>query len=406
MIECAVIGGGQAGLATSYQLGLRDVEHLVLERGRVAETWRTARWDGFHLNTPNWTVQLPGMESPGEDPDAFAPLAEVIGFLERYAGLVGAPVREQAQVTQVRPADGRFELTVDGDTLHARSLVVASGAFQQPTTRPPSAGVPELHSSAYCRPDLLPDGDVLVVGSGQSGCEIAQELLDAGREVHLSVGRCPWAPRRYRGREVMRWLVDVGIMDDTAASLPSPEARVAGNVTVSGARGGVDCSPLLLEEAGAQLHGRLAGFRDGRAWFGDDLDENLLRGITFERELCGRLDAYAAATGLDLPEPALREWPARLPDHALPLDLERIGSVLWANGFRPAFGWIDAPVFDPLGFPRTRRGVSEVPGLAFVGLPWLHTRRSPLLLGVGADAGHVADAIAAYLGRQTMEDSP
>ena len=403
MIDCAVIGGGQAGLAASYHLRRRGIEHVVFERGRVAETWRTARWDGFHLNTPNWATQLPGLERPGVDADGFASLPEVIGLLEDYCDRIDAPLQTGVSVAELRSRRGIFELDIAGDRVQARSVVVATGAFQQPTlasvVEAAPASVLQLHTSAYRNPGALPDGGVLVVGSGQSGCEIPQELLDAGRRVHLSVGRCPWAPRRYRGRDVIRWMVDVGMMDATIDTLPSPGARVAGNATVSGARGGVDCHPLLLEAAGAQLHGRLTGFRVGSAIFDDDLGANLQSGMVFERELCTRFDEYADAAGLDLPTETPSEWPEedRMGVPELPLEGHGVTVILWANGFRPDFGWIDLPKFDELGFPRAQRGVTDVPGLVFLGLPWLFTRRSPLLLGVGEDADHVVTAIAEHL---------
>jgi putative flavoprotein involved in K+ transport len=398
--DCVVIGAGQAGLSASYHLRRLGVDHVVLERGAVGETWRTARWDSFCLNTPNWCTRLPGLDPPGE-PDAFAPLEDVIATLTDYADRIRAPVR-RGEVTALRVNRGSFELTQEGDSLLARSVVVATGAFQRPTAHPAAAEVPagirHLHTVAYRNPGALPDGGVLVVGSGQSGCEIAQELLEAGRSVHLAVGRCGWAPRRYRGRELMRWMVDVGAMDETSEVLPTPKARFAGNVAVSGSQGGRDCNPLVLQAMGARLYGRFLGFDGGRAVFRADLDENLEFGATFERDWCRRFDDYASAGGLDLPE-----HPTPLPgavDAAsteLALDREGVATVLWAGGFRPAFQWIGVPVFDELGFPRTRRGVTEVPGLTFVGLPWLYTRKSPLLLGVGDDAAHVADAVAAHL---------
>jgi putative flavoprotein involved in K+ transport len=403
VIDAVVIGGGQAGLAASSHLRAQGIDHVVLERGRVAETWRTSRWDGFHLNTPNWATQLPGMEPLDSDPDGFAPLAEVIAMLEAYARHIDAPVHTGAPVSALRHRRTAFELEAGDETILARSVVVATGAFQQPTTPPAVAGAPEsvlqLHTSAYRRPGDLPDGGVLIVGSGQSGCEIGQELLDAGHEVHLALGRCGWAPRRYRGRELVRWLVDVGLMDETADVLSSPAARVAGNVTVSGARGGVDCNPVVLEAAGAHLHGRLTGFRDGRAVFADDLEPALETGRNFDRDLRARCDEYARQAGLDLPEHAPIEppRPRGAPVLELPLDGGSVNTILWANGFRPAFGWIDVPVFDEMGFPRARRGVTDVPGLVFLGLPWLHTRRSSLLLGIGGDAEHVAGAIASHL---------
>jgi putative flavoprotein involved in K+ transport len=400
VIDCAVIGAGQAGLATSYHLSRLGVEHVVLERGRVGETWRTARWDSFHLNTPNWCTQLPGLDLSGADPDAFAPLGEVVELLAGYADAIEAPV-QNAAVTALRSSRGAFALELAGATLAARSIVVATGAFQQPlaTAGDPPAGVVQLHTSAYWTPGDLPEGGVLIVGSGQSGCEIGLELLETGREVHVAVGRCGWFPRRYRGRELMRWMVDVGAADETMESLPTPAARIAGNVAVSGSRGGRDCNALVLEQAGARLYGRFEGFDAGRAVFAPTLEEGLEFGRTWERNLARRCDEWAAATGVELPPPvAEAERPVRGHDPTeLALDREGVAAVLWAGGFRPDFSWIDFPIFDELGFPHAARGVSDVPGLAFVGLPWLHTRKSPLLLGVGDDAAHVASAVADHL---------
>ncbi len=407
MIDCAVIGAGQAGLATSYHLSRLGVDHVVLERGRVGETWRT-RWDSFHLNTPNWSTQLPGLDISGSDPDGFAPLPDIVELFAGYADEIGAPVRT-ADVTALRATGEGFALTLSDDVLEARSVVVATGAFQQPLANRATADVPagvlQMHTSAYRNPDQLPDGDggVLIVGSGQSGCEIGLELLETGRDVHLALGRCGWFPRRYRGRELMRWLIDVGMTDETPDVLPSPAARVAGNVVVSGSRGGRDCNALVLERAGAQLYGRFEAFRSGRAVFASDLDASLEFARTWEANLSKRCDEWAEAAGLEL-SPAVPEAERPQRDHdptELVLGREGVTSVLWAGGFRPSFSWIDLPIFDELGFPRATRGVTDVPGLAFVGLPWLHTRKSPLLLGVGEDAGHVAEAIAAHLGHIT-----
>jgi len=402
VLDCAVIGAGQAGLATSYHLTRLGVEHVVLERGRVAETWRTARWDSFHLNTPNWCTQLPGLALSDAAPDAFAPLDEVVKTFEGYARDIGAPVRT-ADVRALRPHGGGFALELVDDTLAVRSVVVATGAFQQPLANPAaedvSQGVLQMHTSAYRNPNDLPDGGVLIVGSGQSGCEIGLELLETGREVHLAVGRCGWFPRRYRGRELMRWMVDVGAAEETPEVLPTPAARVAGNVVVSGSRGGRDCSALVLEQAGARLYGRFEAFQAGSAVFAGDLEDSLEFGRTFEANLSKRCDEWVDSTGTEL-EPARPEAERPARDHdptELELDREGVKSVLWAGGFRPAFSWIELPILDELGFPRAARGVSEVPGLAFVGLPWLYKRKSPLLLGVGDDAAHVADAVAAHL---------
>jgi putative flavoprotein involved in K+ transport len=404
VIDCAVIGAGQAGLATSHHLGRLGVEHVVLERGRVGETWRTARWDSFHLNTPNWCTDLPGRSVSEEDPDAFAPLADVIGLLEAYADEISAPVRS-ADVTALRSETDGFTLQLADDTLSTRTVVVATGAFQQPLAVAEAADLPgdvvRMHTSAYRHPGELPEGGVLVVGSGQSGCEIGLELLETGRDVHLAVGRCGWFPRRYRGRELMRWMVDAGATEDTPEVFPTPAARLAGNVAVSGSRGGRDCNALVLEQAGARLYGRFEGFESGNAVFADDLENSLEFGRAFERNLARRFDEWAASVALELP-PAAPEPERPRRDHdptRLALAREGVASVLWAGGYRPAFSWIDLPIFDALEFPHASRGVTAVPGLAFVGLPWLHTRKSPLLLGVGEDAGHVAEAVAAHLHR-------
>lgn len=399
-LDTVVIGAGQAGLATSYHLSRLGVSHVVLERGDVAETWRSTRWDSFCLNTPNWCTRLPGMHPP-EEPDSFAPLADVIATLTEYAKRIAAPVRS-AEVTSLRADHGSFELTLADDALEARSVVVATGAFQQPVAPPADADLPasttQLDSTAYRNPEQLAEGGVLVVGSGQSGCEIALELLESGRDVHLAVGRCGWAPRRYRGRELMRWMVDVGAMDETSEVLRTPKARLAGNVAVSGSHGGRDCNPLVLEAAGAKPHGRLVGFERGRALFAGDLDASIEFGLKFERDLCRRFDDYAKAVELELPQHPLRAGAAgRAAETELSLEGAGIATVVWAGGFRPAFDWIEIATFDELGFPSARRGVTEIPGLSFVGLPWLHTRKSPLLLGVGDDAAHVAGAVAAYL---------
>ena len=400
MFDSVVIGAGQAGLSASYHLSRLGVSHVVLERGRVAETWQSARWDSFCLNTPNWCTRLPGMDPLGA-PDSFGQRADIIATLTEYAERIDAPI-QRAEVTELRVHDRVFQVTLPDDVLRARSVIVASGAFQQANANPTAADLPttttQMHTAAYRTPEQLPDGGVLIVGSGQSGCEIGLELLEAGRDVHLAVGRCGWAPRRYRGRELIRWMVDIGAMDETSDVLPTPRARLAGNVAVSGSRGGRDCNPLVLEAAGAKLHGRFLGIDGRRVLFENDLDASIEFGATFERDLCRRCDDHADAVGLDLPQHPLRTRKATpAPETEITLKRGGINTVLWAGGFRPAFGWIDIAVFDEMGFPRARRGVTEIPGLAFVGLPWLHTRKSPLLLGVGEDAAHVADAITADL---------
>ena len=322
-------------------------------------------------------------------------------MFDEYAEQIAAPVR-RGEVRRLRVNKGAFDVTLADDLLKARSVVVATGAFQQGKVHPAAADAPaellQMHSTAYRNPGQIPAGGVLIVGSGQSGCEIGLELLEDGRDVHLAVGRCGWAPRRYRGRELIRWMVDIGAMDETTEVLTTPNARLAGNVAVSGSRGGRDCNPLVLEAAGATLHGRFAGFENGRAIFDDDLEAGIAFGLKFEHDLCQRCDTYAKAAGLELPPhpPRVRKT-TRAAATEIALGPRGVTTVIWAGGFRPAFGWIDLDLFDQIGFPHTNRGVTQVPGLAFVGLPWLHTRKSPLLLGVADDADHVTAAITTHL---------
>jgi putative flavoprotein involved in K+ transport len=394
-VETVVIGAGQAGLATSYFLTARGREHVVLERGRVGETWRSERWDGFFLNTPNWTLQLPGYGYSGADPDGFAPLAEVVEYVEGYARSFGAPVREGVVVTAVRPREDGFLVEASGDEIEARNVVLATGAFQRPTPPAPGAetatDVLQLHTSAYRRPEQLPAGGVLVVGSGQSGCQITDELREAGRQVWLSVGRCPWFPRRHRGRDILHWTQAMGILDETVDQLPAPEARLVCNPPVSGNDGGHDCHPRWLSQRGVHLVGRVARIERSTAFFEHGLEESLTFGDAFAAELLQAIDGYVASAGLDAP-PAHRAPEMVVPEEeteSLDLAAEGITSILWASGFRPDYSWIDLALTDAQGWAVQERGVTAHPGLYVVGLNWLYKRKSALLCGVGEDAEHI-----------------
>ena len=398
-IETVVIGGGQAGLSASYCLTAQGREHVVLERGRVGESWRSQRWDGFHLNTPNWAQQLPGYAYSGSDPDAFAPLRAVIAYLEDYARSFGAPIREGVEVTRVRRNGAAFLVESERGAIEAEKVIVAAGAYQRPTPNPLMDALPSdvtrIHTSEYRRPGQLPEGAVVIIGSGQSGCQIAEELLAAGRKVYLSVGRCPWLPRRYRGRELMRWMVDTGLADQTVDTLPSPAARLLCNVPVSGNDGGHDCNPRWLARRGAILLGRVAAIEGARLRLSPDLAQNLAAGDTFEAEFKRRVDALVLASKLDVADPEPEEEKAAVPEIG-ELDLHEAGvsAVVWANGFRPDHRWIEGLEVDEQGWPVQRRGVSSTPGIYFVGLHWLHKRKSALFLGVGEDAEHVVSQLA------------
>lgn len=394
-VETIVIGAGQAGLAVSHQLRELHREHVILERGSVAETWRSQRWDGFVLNTPNWAQQLPGFHYAGPDPDGFAPLAEVIGYLEAYADAIDAPVHTGVNVTRVRRPEGRFVVETSTGSFEAENVIVAAGAYQRPSARSFAqsglAGVMALHTSEYRHPDQLPAGGVLIVGSGQSGCQIADELLTAGRDVYLSVGACPWLPRRYRGRELVHWLIETGLADETVDSLPSPAARLVCNPPVSGNDGGHDCNARWLEARGATLLGRVTGMNERTVRLGPGLAQSLRKGDEFVAMFQRRVDEYVRSSGLDVPEPAPEDPPASPPERA-EIDLlpEGIGTIMWANGFRPDHSWIEGVETDEQGWPLQSRGVSPISGLYFVGLHWLHKRKSSLFFGVGADAEYVA----------------
>jgi len=393
-IDTVVIGAGQAGLSASYHLTRAGREHVVLERGEVADSWRNRRWDGFYLNTPKFTQQLPGLEYDGAEPDAFSSLTETIAYLDEYAASFSAPVRTGAGVTALRRVGGELEVDAGGETLRARNVVVATGAYQSPTPTELAQELPDdvfqLQTDDYRRPEQLPDGAVLVVGGGQSGCQISDELRLAGRTVYLSVGPCPWLPRRYRGREIIHWLVESGYMDQTVDTLPSPALRLLCNPPISGNDGGHDCHPRWLEARGVTLLGRLVDVQRHALTLAPDLEESLAFGEELRARVLGAVEAHIAENGIDAGE---REGGEQFPEVRTieQLDLREAGitTVLWATGYRPAFDWIELPLFDDFGWPVQRRGVTDAPGLYFLGLHWLHTRRSSLLFGVGDDADHV-----------------
>ena len=398
-IDVAIVGGGQAGLATSHELTEAGIEHVVLEQGRLGQTWRT-RWDSFCLVTPNWSVRLPGHPYDGDDPDSYMPRDEIVSYLERYAAGFGAPVREGIKVTSLAeaPAGGFVLQTSDGE-IRAKSVVVATGAYQR-AHRPEAAaslpaGLPQIDAEEYRSPAELPSGSVLVVGSGQSGCQIAEELHQAGREVFLACGRAPWFPRRIGGRDLMWWVLETGFFDQKVEELPTPAARLVSNVLATGRNGGHDLHLRTLRAAGVTLLGHFLGADGHRAQFADDLGESIAWGDDRYRELVGRVNRLVEERGL--PAPALKE-PTPF-DRAAPqeLDLSGVGVVIFAGGFRPDYDWVDVPgAFDEIGFPIHTDGASSAAdGLYFVGVHFLRTRKSSLLCCVGEDAAIVARQLAA-----------
>ena len=390
----AVIGAGQAGLAVSHELTELGIEHVVLERGRVGQTWRD-RWDSFCLVTPNWSVQLPGGGYDGPEPDGFMPRDEIVGHLERYAA--DAPVREGVEVDGVDVGDG-FVLRTSAGDLAGDALVVATGTYRRPHLPPAAetlpAGLVRLTVDDYRSPAGLPDGAVLVVGSGQTGCQLAEELHNAGREVVLSCGRAPWLPRRPGGRDLVWWLHESGFLDATVDTLPGPEARLFANVLATGRDGGHDLHLRVLRDRGVTLAGRFVGTEGGQAQFADDLGDSVAWGDDRYRQLAGLFAELARDRGL---EPPLQEPEPFDASSPASVELDRLGAVVFTSGFRPDYAsWLPAHAFDALGFPLHRDGESTVvPGLYFLGTHFLRKRKSSLLIGVGEDAAIVARRIAA-----------
>lgn len=405
-VETVIIGGGQAGLAMSHHLLQRGREHLVLERARVAERWRSERWDSLHFQFPNWSLALPGQAYAGDSPDDFAHKDEVLCFIERYAHHVAPAIRCGVEVTALRcaPSGVGFELTTSRGCISARHVVVATGPYQRPLlprwSRELPADVAQLHARDYRCPQALPDGAVVVIGSGASGCQIADELLDAGRRTFLSVGRHRRVPRRYRGRDVFWWRREMGELDRTIDDMP-PVLRPPPPL-VTGVNGGYEVDLKQSAARGLRLCGHLSSVAAGTLAWADDLQATLRAGDQQYRAFLVEVDAYVARTGLDVPNgPEADDIfgdRSRIasPESPSTLDLraERVGAVIWATGYTLDFSWIEIPVFDVSGTPQQRRGATSAPGLYFLGLHWMHKAKSSFLCGVGEDAAHIAACIS------------
>jgi len=401
-VAVAVVGGGQAGLATSYLLKSRGVDHVVLEKNRAAHAWRSERWDSFCLVTPNWQCTLPGFPYRGADPDGFMVKDEIVAYLEAYAASFEPPLREGTAVSKLTRDDRGFVLATDAGEIVAGQVVVATGGYHR-TTLPRLAehfnpAVTQLHSSAYKNPAALPPGDVLVVGSGQSGAQIAEDLHLAGRRVHLCTGSAPRCARFYRGRDVVAWLDRLGYYELTVDRHPLKEGvRANANHYVTGRDGGRDIDLRAFARDGMQLYGRLTGVHGTRLTFGDDLAANLDHADAVAESIKDTIDAFIAQHGIDAP-PEARYTPVWTPGEPVrELDYARAGiaAVIWCIGYGSDYRWIEVPVFDGHGYPRHRRGVTSEPGLYFVGLPWLYTWGSGRFSGVARDAAYIVDCIEA-----------
>lgn len=400
-IDTLVVGAGQAGIALSEHLGAQGVPHLVLEKNRIAEAWRTSRWDALVTNGPVWHDRFPNLVFKGNAPDEFVPKDRVASYIEEYAKMVNAPVRTGVEVFKAERMQDRnaFVVETSEGTIEATRIVSATGAFQQPVIPPvvpKDASVVQMHSAAYRNPKQLAQGAVLVVGAGSSGAQIADELNRAGRKVYLSVGPHDRPPRRYRGRDFVWWLGVLGLWD-MAAQAPGTEHVT---ISVSGAYGGRTMDFRRLGNEGVTLLGMADTYAKGTLTFAGDLAKNIAAGDANYFDLLDTADAYVSKMGLYLPfEPEARDMfpdPPSLLDPLSKLDLaaEGITTIIWATGYKQDFSWLKINAFDDKGAPIHQRGVSKEPGVFFLGLPWQSRRGSTFLWGVWHDAKFVADQIA------------
>ena len=405
-----VIGGGQAGLSASYCLTERGIEHVVLERKQVAYSWRHERWDTFCLVTPNWQCRLPGFPYQGADPYGFMLKEQIVDYLEAYVAFFHPPVEEGVEVLALRSKAGGFELVTSNGTLTAEQVVLATGGYPIPIVPAAAVSLPasiaQLHSSDYRNPKQLPPGGVLVVGSGQSGCQIAEDLHLLGRQVHLCVGNAPRCARVYRGKDVVEWLDEMGYYDVSIDQHPNKESvREKTNHYVTGRDGGRDLDLRKFALEGMLLYGALSDVQGSRLSFAPGLKANLDAADAVYNGINRSIDAYIDKQRVVAPPPSVYT-PVWVPDNeTLSIDAAALGitSIVWCIGFRTDYAWVHLPIFDAQGHPLHQRGVTPLRGIYFLGLPWLHTWGSGRFSGVGSDAQYIVGKIeeARSLGSST-----
>lgn len=400
----AIVGGGQAGLSMGYCLKEKGIDHIIFEKASIGYEWRERRWDSFCLVTPNWQCQLPGFPYGGADPEGFMAKDEIVQYLEAYAALINPPIYTGVTVLRVRPRgeQGGFAIATTVGDFTADQVVIAVGGYHIPRVPRMAERLPstilQLHSSQYKNPQSLPAGEVLVVGTGQSGCQIAEDLHLEGRQVYLCVGGAPRSPRRYRGRDVVDWLDQMGYYDLSIADHPQKEkARTNTNHYLTGRDGGREINLRQFALEGMKLYGKLEDIQGPLLKFQPNLKVNLDRADAVAENIKKTIDAFIAKQGIEAPleDPYQPVWE---PD-AEPLSLDygqtNIGTVIWSVGYQSDFSWVEVPVFDGKGYPGHDRGVTAVPGLYFLGLPWLHTWGSGRFSGIARDANYLADYIVA-----------
>lgn len=404
-VPVLIVGAGQQGLAASYCLKEKGIDHVVLEKHRLGHAWANERWDSFCLVTPNWQCRLPGFAYDGDEPHGFMPREDIVRFLARYAAFVDPPLREGVSVERVarRPQGGFFVRTSAG-AYTADAVIMAIGGYHTPFTPPLAAQLPaditQIHSLDYRDPAQMPDGAVLVVGSGQSGCQIAEDLHLAGRTVHLAIGDAPRSPRVYRGRDAIDWLDDAGYYDTPVDEHRlGKDVRANENHYMSGRDGGHEIDLRAFALQGMKLYGHVTGAQGRTLSFAPTLTQNLDFADEVYLRIQRTIDAFIDKAAVEAPRdpPYAPCWAPDADPAALDLDAANIRSVIWCTGFRADFSFIDVPAFDKRGFPEHERGASHAPGLYFLGLPWLYTWGSGRFRGVERDVRHAADHLEGYL---------
>jgi putative flavoprotein involved in K+ transport len=398
-VETLIIGGGQAGLAMSAHLKKQGHAHLIVERHRIAERWRSERWDSLVANGPAWHDRFPALEFSDIDPNSFATRDRIVEYFEAVAQQIEAPVRSGVDVKSLEQISGGFRAATSDGVIEAKNVVAATGPFQRPlipTLVPQQTGVMQIHSNIYKNPKQLPEGAVLVVGAGSSGGQIADELLRSGKRVYLSIGPHNRPPIRYRGKDFCWWL---GVLGEWDAKTREPGMEHV-TISVSGARGGNTVNFREFAVRGMTLIGRVGAYNDGALQVAPDLVRNIENGDKNYLSVLDKADAYVTANNLDLPEePEARhigQAPHCMIDPVLSLNLHEAGitSIIWATGYALDYSWLKLDAFDEKGRPVHTRGVSNIPGLYFLGLPWLSCRASPFIWGVWRDAEYLAHHIA------------
>ena len=397
-----IVGGGQAGLSMSYCLKERGIDHIVFEKNQIGYAWREKRWDSFCLVTPNWQCQLPGFPYPGNDPQGFMQKEEIVGYIERYAASFEPPLKEGVEVLKLcRNEAQQFEVTTSIGDFTADRVVVAIGGYHVPRIPRLAEHLPalhQIHSSEYRNSESLPDGAVLVVGTGQSGCQIAEDLHLAGRQVHLCVGGAPRSPRRYRGKDVVDWLDQMGYYDLPIDQHPQKEkVRAKANHYVTGRDGGREIDLRQFAREGMKLHGKLKAAEGTQLQFQNDLKHNLDQADAVAESIKKTIDTFIEKNQIDAPiEPPYHPvWEPIENSLAIDYEQENIRTIIWCTGYQSDFSWIEVPVFDGKGYPGHDRGVTGVWGLYFLGLPWLYTWGSGRFSGIARDATYLADYMVA-----------